>query len=186
MLMARNPVGDWEPKWPLEGPRLLLRPFAATDIQPRYIDWLNDPRVVRFSNQRFRRHTVESSRSYLATFSGTSNLFLAIESRGTGQMFGTLTVYRSVPHQTADVGIMIGDVNFWRQGFGSEAFSVVVECLLSSGVVRKVTAGAMACNLPMISILERCDFKWEATRHRQELLDGEPVDILHFARFRED
>lgn len=173
------------PDWPLEGARVVLRPFVERDIQTDYIRWLNDPEVVRFSNQRFRQHTEETSRRYLSSFVGTSNLFVAIDDRVSGRMIGTLTVYRSLPHQTADVGIMIGDSSVWGQGYGLEAFSLVVDVLRASGEVRKVTAGAMACNAGMVKIMERAGLKWEATRHRQELLDGCPVDIVYYARFHE-
>ncbi|MCC6247256.1 MAG: hypothetical protein IT499_05810, partial [Rubrivivax sp.] len=36
----------------LRGRRVRLRPFTAADITDAYIGWLNDPEVVRYSNQR--------------------------------------------------------------------------------------------------------------------------------------
>ena len=52
----------------LRGHRVVLAPFQATDITETYLDWLNDPAVVRFSNQRFVRHDHTSSERYLASF----------------------------------------------------------------------------------------------------------------------
>ena len=45
----------------LTTPRLRLDPFQQVDITEPYLSWLNDPEVTRFSNQRFRQHTAESS-----------------------------------------------------------------------------------------------------------------------------
>lgn len=168
---------------PLAGPRLLVRAFSADDIQPAYVGWLNDPEVVRFSNQRFRQHTADSCHAYLASFSGTDNLFLAIIERASSQMIGTLTVYRNRHHQTADIGIMVGTPGSWGQGFGLEAFSLVLQWLLAQPGVRKVTAGTLASNLGMVRIMERAGMHWEATRHAQELVDGQPVDVVYHARF---
>jgi RimJ/RimL family protein N-acetyltransferase len=41
----------------------------------------------------------------------------------------------------------------------------------------------MACNLGMIKVMEKCGMALEATRTAQEVLDGQPVDILYFAKF---
>ena len=172
--------------WPLEGPRLSVRPFVADDIGPAYVGWLNDPEVVRFSNQRFRQHTPGSCHQYLSSFAGTDNHFLAIVERSSAQLIGTLTVYRNLQHQTADVGIMVGARACWGQGVGLEAFNLVLQCLLAQPDVRKVTAGTLASNLGMVRIMERAGMAWEATRRAQELLDGQPVDVVYHARFTHD
>ncbi len=169
--------------WPLAGPRVLVRAFVADDIQPAYVGWLNDPEVVRYSNQRFRQHTAETCHQYFASFAGSNNHFLAIVDRGTGQMIGTLTVYRNMQHQTADIGIMVGAPSSWGKGFGLEAFSLVLQWLRTQDGVRKVTAGTLACNVGMVRIMERAGMPWEATRHGQELVDGQAVDVVHHACF---
>lgn len=175
---------SWKPDWPLQGSRIVLRPFVEADIRVDYVRWLNDPEVVRFSNQRFVRHTEETGRRYLQSFADTANLFVAIDDKVTNGMIGTLTVYRSLAHQTADIGIVIGDSSAWGKGYGQEAFALMVDVLLASGEVRKVTAGTMAPNVGMIKVMERSGLKWEATRHRQELLDGSPADLVYYARFK--
>jgi ribosomal-protein-alanine N-acetyltransferase len=171
---------------PLLGERVLLRPFTAADISETYVGWLKDPEVVRYSNQRFRVHTLDTCRSYLASFEGSANYFLAICDRQSGAMLGTLTVYRSVPHSTADIGILIGARQAWGQGIGAEAFCLVVSTLKASGAIRKITAGAMVVNRAMVRILEKAGMYREATRRAQELLDGEPVDVVYHATFNHD
>ena len=49
--------------------------------------------------------------------------------------------------------------------------------------VRKLTAGCIAANGGMIKLMERSRMKPDGVRKRQELVDGEPVDIVHYARF---
>jgi RimJ/RimL family protein N-acetyltransferase len=179
-------VNDQTFDLPLESVRLLLRTFVETDITPLYIGWLNDPEVVRYSNQRFIQHTFGSCHRYWSSFLGSANLFLAIEEKEQARLIGTITVYRSLQHKTADIGIMIGDKSIWGRHFGHEAFSLISQALIASGAVRKVTAGTMAGNLGMVRLLERSGMSWEATRRKQELMDGEPVDLVYYARFRDD
>jgi ribosomal-protein-alanine N-acetyltransferase len=171
---------------PLAGERVLVRPFTAGDVSEAYLGWLRDPEVVRFSSQRFRVHTLETCYAYQASFNDSADHFLAICDRQSGSMLGTLTVYRSIPHGTADIGIMVGQRQVWGQGFGAEAFCLVLSALKFSGVIRKVTAGTLAVNRGMVRIMEKAGMQHEATRHAQELLDGVPVDVVYHAIFCHD
>jgi len=169
----------------LTTPRLRLRPFQTGDITAAYLSWLNDPTVTRFSNQRFRSHTAESSAAYLASFAGTHNSFLLITQRSDGRPIGTATVYRSPQHGTADIGLMLGDRQCWGQGYGREAWQAVLGALLQEPGIRKVTGGTARPNQAMVRIMEESCMELEAVRARQELIDGQPVDLLYYARFAE-
>jgi len=171
---------------PLAGDRVLVRPFTGVDISEAYLGWLRDPEVVRFSSQRLRVHTPESCQAYLASFMDGTNHFLAICDRTSGTTLGTLTVYRCVPHGTADIGIMIGERKVWGRGIGAEAFCLVLSALKDSGAIRKITAGTLAVNQGMVRIMEKGGMRHEATRQAQELLDGAPVDVLYYALFCHD
>lgn len=170
----------------LASTRVLVRPFTAGDISESYLAWLREPVVVRFSNQRFRIHTLESCEAYLASFKDTANHFLAICDQKSGAMLGTMTVYCSVPHGTADIGIMVGESRFWGQGIGAEAWCLVMSSLKASGMIRKITAGTLAMNQGMVRIMEKAGMRHEATRQAQELLDGVPVDVIYYATFCHD
>lgn len=167
----------------LEGAKVRLDSFTDADIGDVYVGWLNDPQVVRFSNQRFRAHSLESCRAYLASFEGSENLFLAIRRREDGAHIGTMTVYRSIQHGTADVGIMIGERSCWRGGCGQDAWDTLLRWLLARGDIRKVTAGTLACNKGMVRLMERSGMTLEGTRQAQELVEGEPQDIVLYGKF---
>jgi len=160
-----------------------VRRFRREDVTGQYVAWLNDADVVRFSNQRFVTHSLESCNRYFASFSGGDNLFLSIRDAADDRAVGTMTVYRSLPHQTADIGIMIGDRTTRGKGYGTEAWRLVVEWLAGSGELRKITAGTMQCNLGMIHLMERAGMTLEAVRKEQELLEGMPMDLVYYARF---
>ena len=114
-FQARNTIEPGSPPLNLITPRLRLRPFHAADISASYLSWLNDPEVTRFSNQRFKQHTAESSAAYLESFAGNGNSFLLIEQLMDLRPIGTVTVYRDNRHLTADIGLMVGDRQCWGQ-----------------------------------------------------------------------
>ncbi|MEM7689136.1 MAG: GNAT family N-acetyltransferase [Pseudomonadota bacterium] len=167
----------------LEGDKVSLRPFGPGDITEAYIGWLGDPEVTRFSNQRFRTHTRESCEAYLATFTGSPNLFLSVRDAASDEAIGTMTAYANPHHGTCDVGILIGARETWGGGYGQEAWNLLTRWLLSEGGVRKVTAGCLAANAAMVRVMERSGMQPDGVRKAQELVDGAPVDIVHYATF---
>lgn len=169
--------------FPLIGAKVKLRPFAEKDITHEYIDWLNDPLVMRFSNQRFLKHDRDSCRRYLASFEGSPNLFVSVRRRDNEQAIGTMTAYVALWHGTADLGIMIGDRSAWGHGYGQDAWDRMTKFLLDEQGLRKITCGTLACNEAMIRLAMRSGMELEGRRKAQELIDGEPVDILYFAQF---
>lgn len=183
MPLERSPRELFPPAG-LRGARVLLRPFGPQDITPQYLGWLRDPCVVRYSNQRFRRHDEETARAYLASFEGTDNLFLCICLAEGRSVVGTMTAYVARPHETADIGILIGDPAVWRQGLGLDAWSTLQDWLLAKAGIRKTTAGAVAANRGMVSIMARSGMEHEATRRAQEIVDDKAEDIVYYARFR--
>lgn len=167
----------------LEGAKVILKPFREEDITDDYIRWLNDPLVTRFSNQRFLEHDRDSCTRYLTSFEGSPNLFVSVRRRDDYRPIGTMTAYIAPRHGTADIGIMIGDRSVWGRGYGQEAWNLMASFLLEQQGLRKITCGTLECNHAMIRLARRSGMELEARRKAQELVDGEPADILYFARF---
>lgn len=169
----------------IEGQQTLLESFAVEDVSPQYVAWLNDPEVVRYSNQRFITHTTHSCTLYVNNFKGSVSKLFKIIRKSDATTIGTITAYINQSHKTADMGILIGDRSSWGKGLGGDAWFTLLNALLSLRQIRKVTAGTMDCNQSMNRIIQRSGMTFEAVRSKQELLDGRPQDILYFAKFNE-
>lgn len=170
----------------LRGQKVNLLDFGPEDITVDYISWLNDIEVVRYSNQRLIRHTEQSCRDYLRSFAGTPSRFLKIVMADSGKTVGTMTAYAVPAHQTVDMGILLGARTVWGQGIGRDAWETLLHWLICTVGVRKVTAGAMRCNVAMVRIMEGSGMKLEAVRRGQELLEGVAQDLVYYGIFRDD
>ncbi len=174
--MAESPV--------LETPRLRIVPFSAEHLTERYVGWLNDPEVVKYSDQRFRQHTLESCRAYWESFAGTPNYFWALVARdpAVGHI-GNMNAYVEPRHGTADVGIVLGERGVWGRGYGAEAWIAVCRWLLDEAGLRKVTAGTLSVNEPMLAIMRKAGMVEDGRRIRQQMWEGREVDLVHAALF---
>jgi RimJ/RimL family protein N-acetyltransferase len=167
----------------IESERLIISSFKTEDISMEYISWLNNKEINKYSNQRFIQHTYNSSRAYLETFSKSNNLFLSIKEKNLKKNIGTLTAYISIVHQTADIGILIGDVYFQKQGYGLEAWKSTINFLFENDI-RKITAGTLIENIPMIKIFENSGMHLEGVRKKQEKFEDKYIDIVQYAKFK--
>ena len=167
------------------GEKVILRRFAASDIADNYLEWLNDPILMRFSNQRFLCHDRQSSLRYLQSFDDSPNFFLCVLDQAGHRMIGTMTAYLAQQHGTADIGIMIGDKTAKGSGYGFDAWRTLMSWLLDMQGIRKVTAGTLACNAQMLKLIKGSGMQPDGIRRHQEIIDGMPQDIAYFARFRD-
>ncbi len=168
----------------LETERLVLAPFSGVFLTERYVSWLNDSEVVRYSEQRHKHHTVESCRRFVDGFTGSNSHLWAVVSRDptTGHV-GNIHADVDAANRLADVAILIGERRVWGRGFGAEAWRAVCNWLLTTAGMRKVTAGTMSENAAMLGIMRKCGMVDDGRRRRQYLLDGREVDIVHMAIF---
>ncbi len=174
-------LNQHEQSAPLEltGSTVTLRAFSAANLTDSYLGWLRDPQLMKFSNQRFRSHSMDSCRAYFESFAGSDNLFIAIYHEDA--FIGTMTAYRSLVHGTADIGLLIGAA-VQSKGLGKDAWATMMAHLLATGT-RKVTGGTLRCNAAMVRIMQGCGMQADGVRTGQELVDGVPQDILYFAKF---
>lgn len=164
--------------------RLRLVPFSIDFATERYVGWLNDPTIVKYSELRHRRHTLESCLDYISQFDHDTSHLWAIVAKDHGHI-GNISVRRDLPNAIAEIGILIGERRCHGMGYGSEAWKAVCDWLFVTGI-RKVVAGTMAVNTAMLSVFKNSDMIIEGRCRGQFLLGGRPIDLVFAARFRTD
>ena len=120
--------------------RLRITPFEERHITEVYLSWLNDRVLMRYSEQRHARHTVESCRAYRSRFETEPGFFWAIEEmeQGLGHI-GNINAHVDTVNRIADVGLLIGDARGAGRHYGLEAWIGVCGFLFGNTNVRKVT-----------------------------------------------
>lgn len=165
--------------------RLGLVPFSESHITEDYLGWLNDPHLMRFSEQRHQIHTHDSAREYLRSFDDTENRFWAILEHGEDLgHIGNLTAIVDGSNGTGDLGILVGDPRTRGKGYALEAWLLACRTLFDEGL-RKISAGTAANNQAMRRIFAATGMLKDGVRSAQLLVDGRPVDVVHAALFRE-
>ena len=165
----------------LNAARLVLK--GATKATQTEVVWLRDPEVVRYSEQRHKEHTLSTQLRYVTSFKGF--LWGIYELRNHIHI-GNLSAALDGENNIADVGILIGDKNYWQKGYGLEAWKTACSWLLDGdgGRIRKLEAGCMANNIGMRRILDKSGFKLEGERLNHFLFESMPVGMVYYGKFK--
>ena len=158
--------------------------FQTHHLTSRYVSWLNDPEVVQFSEQRHREHTLLTCANYFESIQQSNGHFLAIETTvdGLGHI-GNIGVSIDPHNLIADISIIIGEKKAWGKGFGSIAWNAVLKEMLKNQGLRKITAGTMSVNEPMLRLMNRSGMHVESIRRNHFLWENKEVDLVQAAIF---
>jgi len=167
--------------------RLIIEPFSENYLTKRYINWLNNPEIVKYSEQRHKRHTFKNCQQYMKSFNGTPHYFWAIVSQDKkiGHI-GNINAYVDSTNLIADVGIIIGEESVWGLGYGYEAWTAVCNYLFAKVGLRKITAGALSINSRMLNLMNKAGMVVDGKRSRHYLYKGIEVDLIYMALFQND
>jgi len=162
----------------IKGKHVILRRLKVSDANQRYLRWMRDGEVKQFLESRFETLSLSKLRNYIRRINSDSNfLFFAIIYRVTGEHIGNIKlgpINRS--HKFGDLGILIGEKNFWGKGLASEAIKLVADYSFNRLKLHKLTAGAYSNNIGSIKAFKKAGFTVEGRRKSQFKYKGVYID----------
>jgi RimJ/RimL family protein N-acetyltransferase len=169
---------------PIEGKHVRLIPFTVEMISERYIGWLNDPEVNRYSRRRFVKSTETDALEFLSRLNPDEHVLAILDREGgchVGNIqFGPVNNFE----ERAEIRILIGERGRWGRGFGTESIYLVTrhlfECL---GLHR---AEANSCNPAFIRCVEKLGWKREGCLRERFPFEGKRLDYIELGLLRRE
>lgn len=153
-----------------------LRILTAKDVSEEYLTWMNDSEIVKFTEQRYEKHTIGDIEYFVREKFASDADFL----------FGIFTGEQHVGniklgpvdwwHKTGEVSYLIGNKNFWGRGLGTSVVRKVVKFAFEELKLEKLNAGYYEPNEASGRVLSKCGFQIEGVRKQQFLYNGERID----------
>jgi [ribosomal protein S5]-alanine N-acetyltransferase len=164
----------------LQGESVLLRDLLPEDITPAYVEWMNDPEVVQFTESRFVRHTHQSICEFVEECRvNPAVLLLGIFDNATKLHVGNIKLGPvEWHHLLGDIGIIVGRKQFWGRGIASQAIVLVRDFAFARVGLHKLTAGCYANNAGSAKAFAKAGFVEEARLKKQFLHNNEWVDAF--------
>tara|TARA_B100001057_G_C22867389_1_gene957172 strand:- start:2652 stop:3176 length:525 start_codon:yes stop_codon:yes gene_type:complete len=141
--------------------KLIQKKDLSLKILKEWIYWLNDKEVTKFSNQRFKKHTVSSQKNYLfEKLKKKNNLLFKIEYQG---VFVGVIEIGSIDFDNENCELMyfLGNKKLWSKGIGTKCINLAIKYIKNNMRLKKVYAGCNNRNKASIKILKKNQFKIE-------------------------
>lgn len=166
----------------IETARLVLLPYTRQVVAQTHVAWLNDPVLMRYSENRHLSHTLQSQYAYVDSFPSDSYFWLI---RCGKDDIGTISARRNRTNHTANLGILMGDPLYRGSGYAAEAWQAVMAWLFEHGI-RKCEAGCRADNWPMRRLAITSGMMLEAEIPGHFLTETGPVGAVFYGRFADE
>jgi len=172
----------------IEGQRIILRNVRGADAGEGYCLWMNDPEVTQFLECRFREHTEEDLRVFIAgMMEDPDNVFLAIVLLDGDRHIGNLKIGPiNWRHRFADIGLLIGDKSCWGQNFGSEAIRLATDYAFDTLELHSLSAGVYDANIGSSKAFSKAGWQQQGLRKNRFLCKGEYLDQILMGIVRDD
>ena len=156
-----------------EGSLIFLRPLERADLNERYLSWLNDPEVTRYTETGIFPSTAEDLENYYRGVTGSKNdVMFAVVDKKSGRHIGNAKLGPiHWVHRCATFGILIGEKEFWGKGVGLEATRLMVEYGFDRLNLHRIDLGVFAEHEAAVRCYEQAGFKVEG-RMREDLFQG--------------
>lgn len=173
-----------KPPTRIDGARLYLRQVRIGDAPGAYLAWMNDPNVTKYTESRFTPHSVEDIERYIEDITTNGRfLFLAIVHVADDTHIGNIKLGPvDWNHMVADIGIIIGNKEYWGQGMAAEAISTLAAYSFEVLGLHKLTAGCYLPNQAAVKAFEKAGFEIEGVMKQHCLLDNYYVDMIRLGK----
>jgi RimJ/RimL family protein N-acetyltransferase len=161
----------------IRGEKVVLRAPEPEDLERCYV-WMNDREVTRFTTMRFPISRGAELKWLQQDRDPAQVVELAIESLE-GEHIGNCGLMR-VDHlcRSAELGIVIGDKNYWARGYGTDAVLTLCGFGFAEMNLNRIELHVYDYNSRGIACYEKCGFSHEGRRRAAGYREGATHDIL--------
>ena len=167
--------------------KILLIELNSKMVSKKYVQWMNSRKIVQFTEQRFKKHSINDVRNFVILKKKSKSEFLY-------GIFTKLNKYKihigniklgpiDFNHKTAEISYFIGDENFQKKGAGTLAIKEVLKLSKKKFKLKKIVAGVYANNIASKKVLSKNKFKLEGILKKQFIFRKKRINHLIYGKF---
>ena len=157
----------------LMGKTYSLSPLTKNNITEEYIAWLNDPIVNKFLEVRHVNQTIKTVTEYIDKFYEDHESYIWGIYSKEDKLIGTVNLQGiDRYHKLAELGLMIGNTDYWGKSASEEAVSLVLDFAFDTLKLNRVAGGSYSTNIGMNFTFKRLGFTREGVI-RKVFLEGD-------------
>jgi RimJ/RimL family protein N-acetyltransferase len=161
----------------LTGELVYLSPINENDLE-KYCEWLNDMEVTRNLTISTMNVSLTSEKGYLESVARKHSY--AIITTTDDRLIGNCGLI-DIDHinRNCEIGIFIGDKDYWGKGYGSEAMRLLLGYAFDFLNMRSVMLKVFTFNKRGIAAYRKLGFKEIGRRRKALIREGSEHDVLY-------
>ena len=136
----------------------------AKDIGFKYKKWMNDKEVHKYTEQKYKKHSLKDIKDFVIKKNKSKNEFLyGIFLKKTKSHIGNIKLgLINFEHKFAEISYFLGEKELWGKGYITKAIKEIIK-IARKKKLKKLKAGLYEMNIGSKKVLEKNGFIKEAT-----------------------
>lgn len=164
----------------LLGQKCYLAPVRVEDAE-KYFEWLNDLEVSVNLRTYSQQIPFEIEKEYLEKFAKnqTNDYLFGIIAKDTDILIGNCALMNpDFINRNAELGIFVGDKNYWGKGIGTEAILLLLDFGFNVLNLHNIWLSFYDFNTKSKRVYEKCGFKVLGRRREAKIIGNLKFDIV--------
>ena len=163
------------------GERLRLRATEREDL-PLFVDWLNDPELVKYLMMHLPLSMAGEERWYDEMTKAPASeqaLVIDVKTETGWKPIGNTSFHKINWHnRSAEIGIFIGEKSYWNRGYGRETMRLMLRHGFQTLNLNRIFLHVYDYNPRGIKAYEHAGFQTEGRLRQAQYYDGVYHDVL--------
>ena len=158
-----------------------IRKLDKQKKKKKWVNWLNNKEVTKYSCQRLYKHTINSQKKYLKEkMKEKKTLFFQVLFKK--NKIGVIVLTKiDHYHKNCEINFLIGEKFFWGKGIATYIIKLIVKYAFSSLKMKKIYTCIYANNLASKKALIKNNFKVEGVlKDFYKFKPNQRVDKIYF------
>lgn len=157
----------------IDGKNIRLGPLKKEYI-PNFVKWFNDPSMTQYLGM-IRPMTLENEEQwYENTIKNQNavNFAILLINEGKEHLIGNCAVYIDSRNKLGNLGIIIGEEEYWGKGYGTEAMQLLVNYSFQNLNMHKVELTVYDFNIRAFKSYTKLGFKKEGNHRKSHYVNA--------------
>jgi RimJ/RimL family protein N-acetyltransferase len=168
------------------GRTVTLRPFSEHDL-PLMQQWFQDPELREMTGQISAYTPTQAKQWYRELSADPDRLWFIIITKKGNRVIGEAGLLRMVTSwKCTDMGIIIGEKNAWRQGYGTDTGRVLLKYVFDILRFHRIGIGVVGFHVAALRFWEQLGFKNEGVWRDGYYCDNQYSDFIMMSILEEE
>tara|TARA_B110000003_G_C16499013_1_gene476628 strand:+ start:331 stop:852 length:522 start_codon:yes stop_codon:yes gene_type:complete len=166
--------------------KIMLRKLnLKKDITIKYQNWMNDLEVHKYTEQKYKKHSINDIKNFVKEKNKSKHEFLYgifIKKNNSNAHIGNIKLGPiNYAHKNAFLSYFIGEKELWGKGYTTLAIKEVIKIAKKMGL-KKIKAGLSEMNIGSKKVLQKNNFKLEGKLQSELIYNGKRVNHYLFGK----